>query len=74
VSTQRNRVGKTGYRGVTWNRRRKRWTARLYFSDRVDYLYLGQYIEVKDAALAYNKAAAKHFGESAKLNDLGSSP
>lgn len=53
------------YKGVYWNRG---WVSQI----RVNYKakYLGTFKSEEDAALAYNKAAVKYFGEFAKLNEL----
>ncbi len=59
--------GKNKYKGVDRDKRRKS----LYFACitvRGLKLYLGSFDNEKDAALAYNKAATKYFGEFAKLN------
>lgn len=58
----------SGYKGVTWNKRLGKWTAQLMVN-RINY-NLGTFIEVTEAAAAYNLAAMRHFGEFAKLNEL----
>lgn len=66
----RNR-GKTlsntsGHKGVSWNKRTEKWKAFI----RVNYrqISLGEFFNKTLAALAYDDAAMKYFGEFAKLN------
>jgi hypothetical protein len=51
---------KSGFKGVA--RKNQSWQAKI------QNLYLGLYPSKKEAALAYNKAAIKIFGEFAHLN------
>lgn len=50
----------SGYTGVKWNTRSKKWL--VYIT--VDYraIYLGGYLDKEKASLVYQQAAAKHFG------------
>jgi hypothetical protein len=65
-SGQSNRLGR--YKGVYLNRTGKKFVARIT----VDYkqLCLGSYQNETDAAIAYNNAAIKYFGEFARLNEI----
>lgn len=56
------------YKGVSWRRQDKCWSARLTLRGRV--YWLGRYQLEEDAAKAYNKAAIIHFGEFARLNEV----
>ena len=56
----------SGFRGVYWNRKTKKWTANINFDKKTK--YLGQFSSVKAAALRYNKAAKLAFGKFAVLN------
>ena len=58
----------SGYKGVYWHKDSKKWRAKLMF----DYknIYLGLFKNKINAALAYNQAAKKYFGEFAKLNKV----
>lgn len=58
----------SGYKGVTWDKRIKRWRASITYNKRL--LYLGSYVNIIDAAKAYNKAAIKYFGELAWINPV----
>ena len=60
---------KSGYKGVIFDKSRKKWRAEikhLYKS-----YYLGRFITRKEAALAYNQAAKEYFGEFAYQNQIG---
>lgn len=54
------------YKGVTWNDRLKKWQTRIDIPGKQ--IYLGYYNNEISAALAYNEAAKRIFGEFAKLN------
>lgn len=56
----------SGYRGVSYAC--KRWQASITVNGRQ--LYLGKYLNAKDAALAYDRAAIKYHGEFAFLNKM----
>ena len=59
---------KSGYKGVSWNKNMKKWRARIGISNKK--IVLGYFDDLKEAALAYNKAATKYFGEFALLNNI----
>lgn len=61
-------IGHSKFKGVTWNCRDKRWTARIKVAGRR--LNLGQFTSETAAALSYNNAALIHFGEFARINQL----
>jgi hypothetical protein len=52
------------YKGVTWNKRDKKFQARIRQKS------LGYFNTAKEAALAYNKAALLEFGKFASTNTL----
>lgn len=56
----------TIYKGVTFNKRRSVWVARIT-KDRIC-KYIGRYASDEDAARAYDVAALALFGEFARLN------
>jgi hypothetical protein len=75
VQQNLNRInrGKSGYKGVfydkwnLWNKRK--WAA--YFCPKLNNkkkIFLGYFMTKEEAAIAYNKAAAKIYGEFALLN------
>lgn len=56
----------SGYKGVCWSKRNKKWIARIAFNGkRYD---LGYFSDIRKAAQAYNNAAKKYHKEFAKLN------
>jgi hypothetical protein len=56
------------YKGVSWHRAGNKWMAQIRFQS--SRAYLGSFVDEKDAALAYNRAAQELFGEFALLNDI----
>ena len=59
---------KTGYKGVYFSKERNKWCALIQVY-KVKY-HLGSFINLIDAARAYNAAAVKYHGEFAKLNKI----
>ena len=57
------------YKGVYWDKDRKKWRARIRVNDVLK--HLGSFKSEEDAAMEYNKAAAFYFGEFAHLNTGG---
>lgn len=58
----------SGYKGVSACNSTNRWRARIKGSDK--YQHLGYHATAAEAAIAYNKAAARLHGEFAFLNDV----
>lgn len=58
----------SGYKGVSWDKFRDKWKAYIIFDKRM--IHLGRFESKTEAAKAYNRAAIKHFGEFAKLNEI----
>ena len=56
------------YKGVSWSKRDKRWTAFIYIENKNK--NLGSFDSETEAAKAYNKAARAIFGEYSLLNNL----
>jgi hypothetical protein len=66
-----NRVritSRSGYKGVTWHKPLEKWVANIRIEGRLT--YLGLFPSKEQAALAYNQAAERHFGEFAYLNSV----
>lgn len=61
----------SGFKGVTFMRKSSVWRARIKISQKE--IHLGCFQSKDEAAIAYNKAAEKHFGNFAKLNKLEAS-
>lgn len=58
----------SGYSGVHWHRRDRKWIARIRIDGRR--VHLGGFDDPVKAARAYNRAALEHFGEVARLNPV----
>lgn len=56
------------YKGVVKSKKSKKFEARIYLNQKST--YIGVYPTKEEAALAYNEAALKHFGEGAYLNEI----
>lgn len=56
------------FKGVYWSKDVGRW--RAYIACNGQRFSLGFFNDEKDAALAYNTAAVRHFGEFARLNEI----
>jgi hypothetical protein len=56
----------SGYVGVTWHRHHQRWVANIGINGKR--VCLGYFVEIEDAARAYDQAAKEYFGEFANTN------
>ena len=61
-----HRNNKSGFKGVSWNKKDKRWRACI--SKDKKHFCVGSFSTPQEAAKAYDKAATKMFGEFAVLN------
>lgn len=61
----RNR-GSSKYKGVSWYKRDHKWMAQLRVKGK--HIHLGYFDNEEQAAIAYDSAAKKHFGEFANIN------
>jgi hypothetical protein len=57
---------RSGYRGVCWYSKTKKWHAQIGVNGTV--LHLGYFDAAQDAAVAYDVAAIKHYGKEAFRN------
>jgi len=57
---------KSGFKGVCWKTRERRWTAQIQVSKKK--MFIGYFDSKEEAARAYDVAAKQHFGEFAYLN------
>lgn len=58
----------SGYKGVSWHRRDRRWRAQIKTGKVTK--FLGNFTSKEEAASAYNMAAQRMFGEFARLNEV----
>ena len=63
ANCKRNTRNQSGYKGVRWMSRNKKWQARIRANGKLQ--SLGLHISAELAQAAYIKAAKKHFGEFA---------
>lgn len=56
------------YKGVSYVKKRDKWKSQITADYKV--YFLGEFLTEVEAALAYNAAAIKHFGEFAYLNEI----
>ncbi len=49
------------YKGVSWHKQQKHWYARITINNKKE--HLGYFNTEEEAALAYNNASEKHYGE-----------
>lgn len=63
---------KSGYRGVSWKMRYKKWKAQIFHNSK--HFFLGYYVTKEDAARSYNAAAKELLGEFARLNVIPETP
>lgn len=64
----KNDNNKSGYKGVCWHKASKKWRASIHINGKQ--IHLGLFNANKEAAIIYNEAAIKHFGEFGRLNDI----
>ena len=58
----------SGYKGVTWNKARKRWQAQISANRKT--IYLGRFDRIEEAASAYKSASKRLHGRFAKMEGL----
>lgn len=68
VNQRLNPRNKSGYKGVSWNKRDKKWYASIAIEKKS--IALGKYSDSKEAAYMYDQFAIQLFGGSAFLNLL----
>lgn len=66
ANSEKRSTNTSGYKGVFWHKRAKKWMAQLMYNGRS--IYLGLHPTKEAAAIAYNTGALKYFGEYARLN------
>jgi hypothetical protein len=66
INFKRKQEITSNYKGVWWDK--TKWRAAVTVNNKK--IYLGRFDNEQDAAIAYNEAAKKYFGEYAYLNEL----
>lgn len=59
------KLNKSGYKGVSWHIRYKKWKANIRVNNKM--VFLGSFDDVKEAYKAYCKASVKYQGEFSKV-------
>jgi hypothetical protein len=62
----KNKNNTSGYKGVSWNNEKGKY--RAYIVANYKQIFLGNFKNIEDAAVAYDKAAIEYFGQFASLN------
>lgn len=65
----KTRDNTSGYKGVHWTQKNKKWRAMIVVNGKT--IHLGYFKDLISAAKAYNEAAVKYFGEFANINKIG---
>lgn len=63
-----NRRSASIFKGVHWHKPNRKWVAQIGVNSKAR--YIGSFDSEIEAAMAYNEAALKHFGEFARLNQI----
>jgi len=66
MANRRPRKNFSGFRGVYWASRQRRWLAQITVNSLKK--YLGCFVDKTEAAKAYDRAALQYFGEFAQPN------
>lgn len=67
-NTKKRKNSLSKYKGVSWNVQNQKWLVRIMVNQKT--IYLGYFLDENKAALKYNEAALKYFGNFAKLNQI----
>ncbi len=68
-NNQNSTIGRhntSGYKGVSWVRKSRRWKAQIRVNKRC--IHLGEFVDKIDASLSYDAAAREYFGDYARVN------
>lgn len=63
----KNRNNTSGYKGVTWDKRKGKWMAKIYCDGK--HIFLGYYKNAEEAGQAYDDAAKELHGDFARPNN-----
>jgi len=72
ANQKKQKSNTSGYKGVSYINGNKKFKAAISFKNKD--IFIGYFNNPLDAAVAYNNAAIKYFGEFSKLNTIPSSP
>ena len=64
ANASKYRNNKSGIKGVSWNKAKRKWTAQIGYNYTT--IYLGQFDNIEEAKEAYNTKAKELFGEFAR--------
>lgn len=62
-------IPRSRFKGVSWDRTDGNWRVRIKYGNRT--LYVGNFADEAEAAIAYNEAALRCHGEFAWINQIG---
>jgi len=69
IRNQKQQINnKSGYKGVHWKKLSNKWYSEIRYKNKS--IHLGCFINIMDAARAYNAAAIKYHGEFANINKI----
>jgi hypothetical protein len=68
LAKSRQVLGPSGFRGVSWDKERRKWRARIHIDGKEK--TLGRFRNADEAARAYDAAAKEVYGEFALTNGL----
>lgn len=63
---QRQTRNPSGYRGLSWHAKRRKWEVHLIRNG--EHIYIGRFIDMEEAARVHDSAARHYFGDEARLN------
>lgn len=69
ANTPLRRNNTSGFKGVSWDKDRRKWQATIRCNDKR--YHLGRFDAIEEAAAAYDAAAIHFFGEFARTNQAG---
>ncbi len=60
-----NTNNRSGFKGIIWLPKRERWQAQIRVEGK--FIYVGKFVDIRDAAKAYREAQKKYWGEFAEV-------